>query len=285
MISEDRGETWLSDARHPSCPLTLLPDGSVFGLNLADGQADDRVVRYMREVHSHDHGRSWAERMAGATELWAWNLHTFNPPRLQPDGSMLLLANGAPVEGAPPRGEDQSGFLLERKAGESIWRFKSQLFWARAEYEERPNENSLAVLPSGRLVAVARAGYPDTQMVWAISDDGGASWEEQGQLPWSGVAPCFYELSSGHWALVFGQRRPEKLTGIITGAVLYPDGESWSEEFVIYDGPGSSYHGGLLCAPDTLLITYSSGMFRQSELPQFSADYNRICARTVNLEL
>jgi hypothetical protein len=67
-------------------------------------------------------------------------------------------------------------------------------------------------------------------------------------------------------------------------AVLEAEGLAWSDDFPLYEGPGSSYHGALFRDPQTLVVSYSSGMFRKPGFPQFSDDYNRICARTVHFE-
>jgi len=285
LISEDRGQTWRDDHTRDDPTyhgffITRLRDGSLFGIT---PDPDKTTGLFLRQVVSYDSGRSWScsrEPVEGVEAYGsrARDIYSWNAPLELPNGCLLLGTYFFSRF-------DESGFkseveVLERKPGETIWRRKSNVFGLQLETQEGANEAALALLPSGRIVCAARTGYPDSPMLWAYSDDEGASWSEPTPLPWSGVAPRMYLMGNGALVLIFGARRADKLNGALTAVGSLDGGEGWSEPFVLYDGPGSCYHTGIVTGPDQLLISYAESQFRRLELPQFTppGEYNKICA-------
>ena len=289
LISEDGCQTWMDDrarreVTYHGFHIMRRRDGSLFGIS-ADNEHKNGV--FFRQIVSYDHGRSWAESWEPAIGCGGFghpNCTPWNPPIELRDGRLLIACYGKDLSGKQQNRKDEV-IVVERKADETIWRAKSNVFGPHPDTREGPNEASLVVLPDGKIGCVARTGYPDSPLLWACSDDDGQTWSEPKRLPWSGVDPSLYLTGNGQLVLVFGARRAEKLTGCMTAASSPDGGKTWSDPFVFYDGPGSSYHTGARTGPDRLLVTYSEGQFRRLELPQFTPpdQYNRICAQTLTV--
>jgi hypothetical protein len=278
VLSEDRGQTWRDYPEHPGVRLMTRRDGSMFGVRFSPGPQDNEYCQFMFQATSHDHGRTWATGLESVIELWSLHMYPQNPPLELADGSMLLTTYAQGVD-AGGINDDKCTVFLERRPGETAWRHKANLFDWKPEYVERPNENSTVQLPSGKMLCVARTGYPDSGMIWAVSDDNASTWTELERLPWTGVDPQFHLLGNGVLLLVFGDRRADK-SGQLTAVASTDEGATWSEPLVIYDGLGTSYHSALPVDEKTLLVAYSAGMFRRSALPQFSprGEFNQLRA-------
>jgi hypothetical protein len=282
MISHDAGQTWMDDRvrtevnRHGSVFLTLR-NGNVAGFSLFEKHGSDLFGTFMRQIVSVDNGRSWAESFEPAYELRDI-ITMWNAPVEFSDGTLLSLAYGRGPK------DPRQVTAVERKAGETAWRAKSNVFGRHPDTEQGgPNESALALLPTGRVVAVARTGYPDSPLLWSWSDDRGGTWSTAKRLPWSGVDPILYTLDNGVLLLIFGARREDKRTGAMTVVGSTDGGETWSKPFIFYDGPGSSYHSAIRTGPDRLLLAYTESEFRRLELPQRVPEgrFNRIKALTL----
>lgn len=283
LYSEDEGQTWLDDReREDVCyhgwHFLLRRDGTVLGVAT---DLEHNYGVFLKQIVSHDNGRTWAKSYEPAQFGGGYGQRPvgvpWNPPLELPDGRLLLPCYRQADDG-------YQVFVMERAPAETWWRRKSTVFGARPDTREGPNESCLALLRDGRIACVGRTGYPDSPLLWTRSADDGATWSPPVDLPWSGVDPHLYVMHDG-LLLIFGARREEKLTGAMTALTSDDAGDSWSEPFVFYDGPGSSYHTAVRTGPRRLLVTYAESEFRRPELPQFTApgQFNKICAVTLEV--
>ena len=297
MLSEDGCQTWRHDPSpfgegRRECPYFQFPQ-----MTLRDGTLISVVMRRhpggmgcIRQATSVDHGRNWTESwepiqvtLHSIYEPYApIGLTVWGPAIEMPDGELLALGLGEDLSGLGPAGKWEV-IALARRPGETVWRYKSRVFAPRPDTPEGVNETWIARLPDGNLVGVCRTGYPDSPMLWTRSEDGAKTWSDAKALPWSGVYPILYMMDNGVLVLIFGARRKDKLNGAVTALGSTDGGETWSDPFVIYDGPGSCYHFAAKIGPDRLLLPYSNSRFRVPELPQFTprGEYNKICAVTL----
>ncbi len=294
LVSEDGGQTWrddpaLKDPRYRRYFIIRRRDGTLFGVphgveNRPGGSGPVSGV-FVETIASCDNGRSWSRSwepiigVGGAGKSGAPR----NLPLELPDGYLLQLFQ-CPSRAHPGKHES---LLLEQSPDETCWRVRANVFGEHPETDEGASEASLARLANGRIVSATRTGYPDSPMLWAFSDDHGVTWSEAVALPWSGVQPMLYQLQNGALLLVSGARRAEKLTGVHSVVGSSDGGESWSEPYVFYDGPGCSYVTAVVTGPGSLLVVYAESQFRRLELPQFTSpgQYNKICAVTLEATL
>jgi len=304
MLSEDGCQTWRHDPspfaeNRRECPYFEFPQ-----MKLRDGTLMTVLLKRHRKVGDHfglakvqhitsqDHGRTWTESWEPIDCPGVLIYETLSPIGLcmwgpvveQPDGELLALGLGPDITGLGPPGENEIVALM-RRPGETMWRFKSRVFAPRPDTPEGVNEGWMALLPDGALVAACRTGYPDSPLLWTRSENGGATWSNAEELPWSGVYPIPYLMDNGVLVLIFGARRGDKLNGALSAVGSTDGGASWSEPFVLYDGPGSCYHFAAKLGPDRLLVPYANSQFRRRELPQFTqrGEFNKICALTLKV--
>ena len=288
LLSEDAGQTWMDDhglaawEGYHGTDFSLLRDGSLLGV-IWDIRTPSVFGNHWGVVTSPDHGRTWTHTLEAAFGVegrpdyipWGYPLEL-------PDGTVLMTGNG-PIGMRDP---DSQVFIFRRLPGETIWRRADKsIFGPQPDTIEGTNEAGLASLPDGKIACVVRTGYPDSPMLWAVSEDDARTWCEPVKLPWSGVDPRLYVMDGGTLVLIFGDRRADMLHGAMTAVASDDGGATWGTPFVFYDGPGSSYHTAVSIGPSSLLVCYAESMFRRREMPQFTppGQYNRICA--VELEL
>ena len=298
LLSEDGCNTWRDDSLSPfgesrrECPEFLFPhlalrNGALMSVVL---RRKETGIAFIRQITSTDRGRTWCEswepiQSPGASVYAAHSpvgLTVWGPLVELPSGALLALGSGPTPSQGESAGQNRV-IVLERRPDETMWRSKSMIFAPEPDTREGVNETSIAQLPSGRIVGVCRTGYPNSPLLWTTSDDEGSTWLPQRRLPWSGVYPVLYLMDHGTLVLIHGARREDKLHGALTALGSTDGGETWSEPFVLYDGPGSCYHYAAKIGPDRLLVPYAASQFRRPELPQFTkrGEYNQICALTL----
>lgn len=284
FVSEDGGRTWLTDLAYPFDHhihfINRLSDGSLLTWG-ESGLMEQRFRRYFEAAVSHNEGRSWLVEHMPVEGGWE-RLTQFNRLLELQDGTLLQGVYGS-VRGAGAR----QVHVVSRSPGETWWRPRGQVFQSRpGDPWEHSSEGAFERLPDGRLVCVARTGYPDSPLVQSWSEDEGCTWTPARCLEHSGVAPQLLLMDNGLLLLLFGARRANKLDGAMTALTSDDGGETWSEGFILYDGPGSSYGCVVATGPDRCLVTYSAGRFRRPELPQYTdpGEFNEICAATLAVE-
>ncbi|MCP4641811.1 MAG: hypothetical protein GY851_15315 [bacterium] len=191
--STDRGKTWSTprtlidtpdDDRHPS--LLELPDGTIlcsFFTRRAYGDVyKDPSVAYLAwVVRSFDGGTTW-EKDAILIPSPFLTGEIDGPMLLMPDGSVLLTLNGSPADGSP----EQGAILRSTDRGET-WDTLAILKTDHPLYE-----TSIARMPSGRLVFIARQ---QGDLAW--SDDDGHTWTDLSSTGMVMHAPTLFTLKNG----------------------------------------------------------------------------------------
>ena len=208
LISEDCGQTWMDDRRwgqiegYHGTDFLRRRDGSIFGI-VEDIKTSRCYGEFWGTVTSHDHGRTWSHALEpafGPDPHGGWRFIPWNPPIEMPDGSLLAIGYG-PVGAPDPQSE---AFVFRRLPDETIWRRPADsVFGPRPDTMEGANEACLARLPGGKLLCVARTGYPDSPMLRAVSEDNGHTWSEPLDLPYSGVDPKLYLMGKEKVVLVW----------------------------------------------------------------------------------
>ena len=285
LISEDGGATWMDDRRwadvdgYHGAHIMQRRDGSLLGI-VWDTNTPKVFGEFWGQVTSHDCGRSWAFSRVpafGSGQNGGAAFVPWNPPIEMSDGTLLALGNG-PVGTGDPNSEV---FVFRRSQQETLWRRdEHSIFGPQRDTMEGANESGLAILPDSRIACVARTGYPDSPLLWAVSDDQAVTWSAPLTLPFSGVDPKLYVTTGGNLLLIFGARRAEMGSGTLTAVISADAGGHWSEPLVLYNGPGSCYHTAVRLDDHTLLVCYCESAFRQRELPQYTpaGTFNCICA-------
>jgi len=284
FVSEDGGRTWLTDFAYPFDHhihfINRLSDRSLLTWG-ESGLLRQSFRRYFEAAISHNEGRSWVVEPMPVEGSWE-RLIQFNRLLELDDGT---LVQG--VYGSRPGARDRQVHVVCRRPGETWWRPRGQVFQSRPEDPwQNSGEGAFERLPHGRLVCVARTGYPDSPLVQSWSEDDGHTWAPATCLDHSGVAPQLLLMDNGLLLLLFGAREENKLNGAMTALTSDDGGETWSDPFILYDGPGSSYGCVVPTGPDRCRVTYSEGRFRRQELPQYagSEELNKICAATLIVE-
>ena len=285
LISEDAGLTWMDDRSwahiegYHGTHIMRRRDGSLLGI-VWDIRTPKVFGEFWGQVTSHDHGRSWAvcrEPAFGTGPMGGNAFIPWNAPIELADGTLLAIGSG-PVGASDPNSEV---FIFRRPTGETMWRHgETSVFGPQRDTTEGTNEACLAILGDGRIGCVSRTGYPDSPLLWTVSHDQATTWSKPIRLPFSGVDPKLYVRPSGQLVLIFGARQQDMLHGAMTVVLSDDHGEHWSDGFVFYDGPGSSYHTSVWLQDDTILVCYCESQFRRRELPQHTppGQYNRVCA-------
>jgi sialidase-1 len=191
--STDEGRTWSKpqtlidtpdDDRHPS--VLELPDGTLLcsfftRTGYGDVFRDPSVAYHARVVRSFDGGESW-EKEATLISTPLLTGETDGPMVLMPDGSVLLCLNGTPADLSP-----EQGVIVRTTDGGETWKTHAILKTDHPMYE-----TSIARMPSGRLVFIARE---QGDIAW--SDDGGRTWTDPIPMGMTMHAPTLYALRDG----------------------------------------------------------------------------------------
>lgn len=191
--SADEGRTWSkpetlidtpADDRHPS--LLELPSGTILCsffkyMGVGDMKADPSLAYRTHVIRSADGGKTWQPETKPLPSPFIAD-EADGPMVLAKDGSVLLLINGKPADG----GADQLALLRSRDEGQS-WESVSTI---RADREL--SESSVAELPDGRLVIVAR---PEGDICW--SQDQGRTWTKPVSFGMRLFAPSLYAAKDG----------------------------------------------------------------------------------------
>jgi photosystem II stability/assembly factor-like uncharacterized protein len=170
--SIDGGRTWSrprtlidtpADDRHPN--FLELPDGTILCTFFTypghgDASKEPELAARTGIVRSFDGGKTWEKEARRLPSPFVFDA-TDGPPILLKDGSILLAVYGSPAQGVP----EQVGVFRSTDGGET-WRLLSVV-----KTNHEMSEPSVAQLPDGRLVMVAR---PEGDIAW--SDDGGLTW-------------------------------------------------------------------------------------------------------------
>lgn len=287
LVSEDNGKTWLTDYAYPFNQhlhfISRLKDGFLFTWG-EHGFNRERFKRFFTAAVSCDEGKSWAVKQM-PVEGGFESLTQFNPLVETEDGTLLQGAYGNRFGEA-----GRYVYLLSRSPGETWWRLRAKVFepgtgdkWHEKSTDLGANENAMVLLPGGKIMCVARTGYPESPLIQSWSEDCGRTWSAPVILEHSGVCPQLLQMNNGKLVLVFGARRKNKIDGALTALVSSDGGGSWSDPYVIYDGPGSCYSCVTPAGENTCLVSYAESVFRRPELPQYTepGEFNKICSATL----
>lgn len=191
--STDEGRTWSkpetlidtpADDRHPS--LIELPSGTILCsfftyTGAEDFKAAPALAYRTHVIRSVDGGKTWQAEAKPLPSPFIAD-EADGPMVLAKDGSVLLAINGKPVSGGP----DQLALLRSKDEGGS-WELVSTV-----STDHELSEASVAELPSGRLVLVAR---PEGDICW--SDDKGLTWTKPTPFGIRLFAPSLYVAKDG----------------------------------------------------------------------------------------
>jgi sialidase-1 len=217
--SADEGRTWStpetladtpSDDRHPA--LLEFPDGRLLCTFFAyqSGKANGEPGSYCR-VHvtrSSDGGRTWTTPKPLPSPFASDE--TDGPILLQQDSSALVVVDGQMPEGGPW----QAGVFRTDDQGRT-WKL---LATVKADHDL--SEPSIAQLPDGRLVMIARA---EGDICW--SSDGGRTWTEPRTFGMRMYAPSLYVLRDGTLLCLHGSYAPG--AGGLRAIFSRDGGETW----------------------------------------------------------
>ena len=213
--SLDGGLTWSApevmidtpvDDRSPS-PVQLSDGTVVASFFDYDGRGGARTGI----IRSFDQGKSWEQTPRFLTTPFRTTA-TDGPPLEMPDKSVLLAVYGG--TGKDEKEHSQFGLFRSRDRGDT-W---NCIGTNRAPYDL--DEPSIARLPDGRLIAIAR---PEGAVSW--SSDGGHTWTAPVRLPFRMYDPWLLMLKDGTLLCVHGSYHKEK-HGL--RAILSPDGgKTW----------------------------------------------------------
>ena len=253
-----RPETLLDtpwDDRHPS--LLKLPDGTILATlftypGTGDFGKNPELAPRTGIIRSTDGGHTWEQTPRRLPSPFLYDA-TDGPPIILSDGSILLLAYGSPAPGVP----DQIGVFRSGDSG-LTWALLSIVKTSHAM-----SESSIAQLPSGRLMLLARR-----EGDMAFSDDFGRTWTQpmsigmkmfepglvllrdgtllafHGASPGGGVHVIFSTDGGTTWLA------PSLTTGFVVDATVYgyakgvelPDGSVY---LVYIDSGGHSAHDAM----------------------------------------
>jgi hypothetical protein len=302
MQSEDAGETWLPDTDYPLRQhihsISRLKDSTLVGWGELSIFEPNPFDKYYEVAISHNNGKTWGvERMPIAESRIA----------MRPFGRLVQLQDGTLIQPAyaiAANEKKDTQYVFAKKPGENWWRLRSKVFGPEIQemypdvYFETEevhdgfhgvNEGTIELLDDGRLLCVARTGYKSSPMISAWSKDGGHTWSTpKPMLNHGGVCPNLRKLPNGNLVLVFGARYigEKRINGDLTALISSDKGETWSEPYVIYSGPGSSYSDIVPINSNTFMVTYAKSAFSLQYLPQYSAvaEYNKICLATLKIK-
>lgn len=246
--STDDGRTWSkpgmlidtpADDRHPG--FVELPDGTILcTLFTWPGQGDlerePELAARTAIIRSLDHGRTWESEPRRLPSPFAWDA-TDGPPIVLADGTVMLAVYGGPANKSVP---SRIGVFRTVDSGVT-WEL---LAVVKADHEL--SEASIAQLPDGRLVMVAR---PEGDVTW--SRDGGRTWTPPASTGIRMFEPGLLVLRDGTLLCLHGSYGAGGLRAIFST----DGGQSWIAP--------DAKHG---FAVDTSVYGYSKGI----ELPDGS---------------
>ncbi len=302
MQSEDGGETWFPDTEYPLrqhiSTVSRLNDSSLFSWGELSLNTDMLFKRHYEVAISSNNGRTWSiEKMPLAESKMP----------LRPFGKLIQLEDGTLLQPAYAKAigdEKDSQFIIAKKPDETWWRLTSKVFGPEIQemypeiYRETKkihegfegvHEGTIERLQDGRLLCVSRTGYKDSPMVQAWSEDNGHTWTKPRPIiSYGGVCPNLLQMGNGTLILVFGARYTgeKRIGGDITALLSSDGGETWSDSYNIYSGPGASYSDIVATGDDEFMVIYAESAFSLQYLPQYSAvaEYNKICLITLKTE-
>ena len=302
MQSEDGGETWLPDSEYPLRQhiqsISRLDENTLYGWGELSLNKPNPFDKYYEIAVSYNNGKTWSvEKMPLAETKIA--MRPFNRLVQLKDGTLIQ-----PAYATAAGDQKNSQYVLAKKPGESWWRPRGKVFGPEIQeiypdvYRESQevhdgfhgvNEGTIELLDDGRLLCVARTGYKSSPMIQAWSQDGGYTWSTpKPVLNCGGVCPNLRKMPNGNLVLVFGARYTgeKRISGDITALLSSDGGETWTEPYIIYSGPGSSYSDIVPIGDDAFMVIYARSAFSLQYLPQYSAvsEYNKICLATVEIK-
>jgi hypothetical protein len=197
--SADEGRRWSrpatlidtpADDRHPS--LLELPSGVLVSSLFSYASGDPDAQCHVYVVRSLDGGVSWEQQPRLLPTPFVAE-ETDGPLQLQPDGSVLMIVDGQRQRG----GRWEVGVFRGVDEGQR-W---SLVGGYQADHDLF--EPSLARLPDGRLVAIAR---PEGAICWSADD--GRTWTPPVTFGLRLFAPSLYVLADGTLVCLHGSYCP-----------------------------------------------------------------------------
>jgi photosystem II stability/assembly factor-like uncharacterized protein len=243
--SDDGGLTWSkpqvlidtpSDDRSPAA--TQLADGTLVCSFFTWPDTATGIIR------STDDGKTWEQTPRLLREPMAWTA-TDGPPLQRKDGSVLLITYG----GETKKEGEKSKEVLFRSTD-------SGATWAHLATIDAPfalDEPSIAELPDGRLVTIARR-----EGAVASSSDNGETWTKPAPLPFKMYDPWLLVLKDGTLICLHGSYTPGH-GGL--RAILSPDGgKTWHAAGADYgfsvDPSVYGYSRGVQLADGSVYVAY-----------------------------
>ncbi len=249
--SNDDGRTWspaavvadtLIDDRDPS--IIALPNGELLVVFMTYDSKRTAGTHQVFSVRSTDGGRTWSQPQpidSPFTQLEAVS----TPPRLMPDGRLLLTPYGNHTGDA--RSYKHAAVLESRDLGKT-WATLAEVKSTGRKYGLL--EPDLVRLPDDRLLMLCRP-----TMVWSESGDGGRTWTEAQPLNISGDCP-YLQLTTKNILLCGIRHRPSKSTCVIYSTDL---GKTWQGPVTLDKVIGA--YPSLVELPDgrVLVVYYTEG--------------------------
>lgn len=211
----------------------LDPEGRglqyAFGFDESDPSRND--IPALFTVVSKDRGLTWSEPQPYKSQILTM-CSPYGRMISAPDGTLLMSVYGVLRE--PVEGVNHAVIIVRSKDGGRTWGDETLL-------AKGYNETSIALLPDGRLIAIARKDERYAHVATSFSDDMGRTWTVPKQVTRDGEHPGdLTVLASGKLLLTFGRRiRP-----FGCGALISEDnGATWkTDEEVLLAGDGINDH-------------------------------------------
>ena len=184
--SNDDGRTWSPaevvadtpiDDRDPS--IVALPNGELLVVFMTYDSKRTAGTHQVFSVRSTDGGRTWGAARSRSTRPFTQLEAISTPPRLMPDGRLLLTPYGNHT--GDSRSYKHAAVLESRDLGKT---------WTTLAEVKSPAGNTVLLepdlvrLPDDRLLMLCRP-----TMVWTESADGGRTWTEPQELSIPAIAP------------------------------------------------------------------------------------------------
>lgn len=205
--------------------------GLQYAFNFDEFDPVRNEIPAMFTVVSGDRAHTWSEPRPYQSRILTM-VSPYGRIIAAPDGTLLMSAYGVLRE--PVAGVNHAVIIVRSTDGGRTWGDETLL--ARGY-----NETSIALLPSGRLVAVARKDARYAHVAVCFSDDMGRTWTAPEQVTRDGEHPGdLTVLASGKLLLTFGRRvRPYGC-----GALVSDDGgRTWNaDREVLLAGDGVRDH-------------------------------------------
>jgi photosystem II stability/assembly factor-like uncharacterized protein len=218
MRSYDEGVTWTkpetlidtpADDRHPNC--VELPDGTLLCTFFTypgngDFEKEPELAGHALVIRSRDGGKTW-EKPQHLPSPFIGEA-TDGPAIILKDGSVLLATYGLAKMGVP----EQIALFRSTDGGKN-WKFLSLV-----KTDHELSEPTVAQLPSGRLVMMAR---PEGDICW--SDDNGKTWTKPVSFGMRMYEPGLITLKDGTLLCLHGSYGAGGLRAIFST----DGGETW----------------------------------------------------------